>query len=239
MSGPILSAERIEHRAGSFALSVKALRIETGEYVCLTGPSGSGKTTLLETIAGIRRLHAGSIRYRGVDVTKSPPEERFIGFAYQDSLLLPFLNAEDNILFGARAGSRYVDGASRDRARALMARMGIEPLRERFPRHLSGGERQRVSLARALLRKPPLALLDEPLASLDPELRRSLRDFLKTLGKEEGIAVLHVTHDAAEAAELADRVVRMRGGRLSEDGSSEKNGGRMSAEDIFQGRYRG
>lgn len=213
---PTLELRGLEYRVGSFSLSVPRLDLYRGEYLCVVGPTGSGKTTMLELIAGIRRAKAGTVRYRGSDVTRAAPEERFMGFAYQDSLLLPFLDVEDNILFGARSGGRRLTPEVERRAGALMERMGIGELQNRRPVGLSGGERQRVSLARSLLLRPPLLLLDEPLSALDEERRRSIRALLKEYQEAEGITVVHVTHDREEVDALATAVAVMDDGRLSE-----------------------
>lgn len=214
MSRRLLCIEGLRYRVGDFSLAVDGLRLETSDYPCVSGPTGSGKTTLLELIAGIRRAASGRIFYRGEDVTRAPPENRFVGFAYQDNLLLPFLNVEANILFGATVGGRKIDAETLARAETLMEKMAIGHLRRRFPRHLSGGERQRVSLARALLLKPPLLLLDEPLSSINPAMREELRLFLKSFCRREQIAVVHVTHDTAEEEALATRSAVLKNGSV-------------------------
>jgi ABC-type sugar transport system ATPase subunit len=220
MAEQLLELRSIAWRTRSFALSDIDVRIGQSDYACLIGPTGSGKTLLLEVIAGLRAPCRGRIRYRGLDVTEAPPEARFMGFAYQDSLLYPFLSVRDNIFFGAKVQKRYKDPGVRSRYRELLDILGIGHLVDRSPLYLSGGERQRVSLARALLLSPPLLLLDEPLSALDTQRRLGLRDMLKDIHRRDGVAVLHVTHDLSEAESLATKLVVLRDGRIVQQGDT-------------------
>jgi len=201
---------------------VRALRevdldVRPGELVVLVGPSGSGKSTLLRIVAGLEPLDAGRVLIDDVDVTGTPPGDRRVALVFQDLALFPHLSVGDNIGFGARArggSAADVSEAVTDAAGVL----GIGALLDRMPGELSGGERQRVALARALLRRPRLFLLDEPLSSVDAELRVRLREEVKDLQRRTGVATVHVTHDQSEAMALADRVVVLRDGAVEQVG---------------------
>jgi molybdate transport system ATP-binding protein len=178
--------------------------LEVGrETVALVGPSGAGKTTVLRAVAGLRRPASGRIECdgavwfdasAGVDVR---PEDRSVGFVFQEYALFPHLSVERNVAFG---------GGGRARAAALLERLGIGHLARARPRELSGGERQRVALARALAREPRVLLLDEPTAALDAHTRAGVRAELEQLLRELDLPALLVTHDFEDAAALADRV---------------------------------
>lgn len=211
-----LELEQLEVRAGDFHLGPISLAVHEGEYLVVLGPTGAGKTVTLETIAGLRTADAGRILIDGRDIARAAPESRQIGFLYQDSLLFPHLSVRGNLAYGAHRLPR----AQRAAAIARLARLlQIESVIDRVPRGLSGGERQRVALARALAGKPVLLLLDEPMASLDPNSRLELRQSLLRLHRELGTTTVHVTHDFAEALALADRVAIMIEGRLLQVGA--------------------
>ena len=194
------------------------LDVRQGELVVLVGPSGSGKSTLLRAVAGLEPLDGGRVLIDGTDVTGTPPGERAVALVFQDLALFPHLSVGDNIGFGARArggSAADVSGAVSDAADLL----GIRGQLDRMPAELSGGERQRVALARALLRGPRLFLLDEPLSSIDAELRVRLREEVKDLQRRTGVAMVHVTHDQSEAMALADRVVVLQDGAVEQVGT--------------------
>ncbi len=199
------------------ALGGVDLCVDVGELVALVGPSGSGKTTLLRAVAGLEPLDAGTVTVAGRDVTADPAGERDVALVFQDLALFPHLSVADNVGFGAlaRGGARDVvrDGVARS-----AATLGIDHLLDRRPGELSGGERQRVALARALLREPSLFLLDEPLSSLDAELRVRMREEVRDLQRRTGVGMLHVTHDQTEAMAIADRIVVLRAGRVEQAG---------------------
>ncbi|MGL6290015.1 MAG: ABC transporter ATP-binding protein [Silanimonas sp.] len=184
-----------------------------GDIAALLGPSGTGKTTLLRVIAGLHTPDAGALRLRGVDASRMKPEKRGIGFVFQDLALFPHLDVARNVAFGLSTWpARERDARVRD----LLARTGLDGLVARMPHELSGGQQQRVALARSLAPKPDLLLLDEPLSSLDADLRPKLRDELRALLKAEGTAALLVTHDQDEAFAFADTVGVMLDGRLAQ-----------------------
>ncbi|MBS3958328.1 MAG: ABC transporter ATP-binding protein [Xanthomonadaceae bacterium] len=184
-----------------------------GEIAALLGPSGTGKTTLLRVVAGLHPALAGRVVLRGGDAGGLPPEKRGLGFVFQDLALFPHLDVAGNIGFGL---SRWPRAERATRVRELLARTGLDGLAGRMPHELSGGQQQRVALARSLAPKPDLLLLDEPLSSLDADLRPRLRDELRALLKAEGTAALLVTHDQDEAFAFADAVGVMLDGRLAQ-----------------------
>jgi molybdate transport system ATP-binding protein len=209
-------------RLGDLDLRAR-LAVPDGSVTAVLGPNGSGKTTLLRTLAGLLATASGHVTLDGT-VLDDPaagrfvvPEERRVGVVFQDYLLFPHLTATDNVAFGPRSR-----GASRVEARAAavtwLGRMGLADHAGARPRHLSGGQAQRVALARALATEPRLLLLDEPLAALDAGTRVEVRrDLRRHLGAFDGATVL-VTHDPLDALALADRVVVLERGRISQAG---------------------
>ena len=182
------------------------------EVLGLFGPSGSGKTTLLETIAGIRRPDEGEIRIGDRVLFSSPvrvnvpARDRRIGYVPQDALLFPNMNVTANIRYGDRDDDRQTfDG--------LVKILDLQPLLERGVRNLSGGEKQRLAIARALMTKPSILLLDEPLAGVDRERRDVILPYVLKIRKELHVPLIYVTHDAEELGAIADRVLRLSNGR--------------------------
>ena len=203
-------------RLGGFSLGVDSLELEPGEYVVVLGPNGAGKTVLLETIAGLHALESGRIEFhQGAgwsDVSSWPPEKRGVGFVYQDYLLFPHLSVAGNIGFGLRSRASAAERSARVREMAALA--GVEGLLPRRVGGLSGGEQQKVALARALIIRPRLLLLDEPLAALDRSARREMATEVRRLCRDLGVTALHVTHSLEEAVSLGDRVAVLAQGRL-------------------------
>jgi ABC-type Fe3+/spermidine/putrescine transport system ATPase subunit len=201
-------AEFVASGAVPFTVDVD-LAVPSGETMVLLGPSGSGKTLVLETVAGYHP-HEGRVRRDGADITDRPPEARGFGFVFQDYALFPHRTVRENVAFGLRY---HEDGRDPD---AVLARLGVADLADRYPETLSGGERQRVALARALAIRPAALLLDEPLSALDPPTRRSLRaDVADVLAD---VTALYVTHDRTTARVLADRVAVVADGRIVQSG---------------------
>jgi molybdate transport system ATP-binding protein len=215
------------------------LAVGTGELVVLLGPNGAGKTTLLRALAGLVALERGRVVLDGLvldDVatgTSVPTEQRPVGFVFQDYLLFPHLSALENVAFGLRA--RGVGRAeARRRAAAWLERVGLAAHAGSRPRALSGGQAQRVALARAMVGEPRLLLLDEPLAALDATTRTDLRRGLRRhLASFEGTRLL-VTHDPLEALALADRLVVLEGGRVTQTGSPAEVSGRPRSRYIAE-----
>jgi len=208
--------EGVEKRFGDVVvLSALDLEIHAGEFFTFLGPSGCGKSTLLNLIAGIETANRGSIQFDGRAVTGLAPGERDVAMVFQSYALYPHMSVYENLAFplrNRRQARTDIDAAVRETA----ARLGIESLLARKPRALSGGQRQRVALGRALVRKPRVFLLDEPLSNLDARLRLEMREELKRLHAELGITTVYVTHDQEEAMVLSDRIALVHEGRVQQ-----------------------
>ena len=196
--------------AGVFGID---LTIREGELLAVIGASGCGKSTLLKLIAGFLIPNHGAIRINGVDMATTPPRERNLGVVFQNYSLFPHMTAWMNVAYPLKV--RKMSGReSRKEAMLALQRVGLESFGERYPAELSGGQQQRVALARALAFRPCALLLDEPLSALDAALRPRMRDEIRRLQRQYGIAALHITHDQEEALSMADRVAVMENGRL-------------------------
>ncbi|GDY14525.1 ABC transporter ATP-binding protein [Planctomycetota bacterium] len=202
---------------GTVAVRGIDLRIAEGEFVVLLGPSGCGKTTTLRMVAGLELATGGTIRLDGKDVTGLPPSQRDVGFVFQFYALYPHLRVADNIAFPLVA-TGVPPRERKERVAAVAESLGITGLLDRSPRQLSGGDRQRVSLARAMVRRPRVWLMDEPLGTLDADVRDTLRDFIREQQLAHRVTTLYVTHDQEEAMALADRVVVMDAGLIQQAG---------------------
>ncbi len=216
----MIGLRRLQVEAGGFRVGPLDLEVGDGVYGVLLGPSGAGKSLVLEAAAGVWPLRAGAVLVDGEEVSARAPERRRVGLVFQDGLLFPHLSVADNIAYGLRDEPR-VGAGRRGRAAAVAAlagSVGAGHLLERRPATLSGGERQRVALARALAPRPRVLLLDEPLSAVDTEAREELQELLRSLSRERGLTVLHVTHDRAEAFALADVCAVLVGGRLRQTG---------------------
>jgi len=196
-----------------------SLKVEPGRVTCLLGPSGCGKSTTLRIISGVEHQDKGEILIDGELVSapqvNTPPENRSVGLMFQDFALFPHLSVEDNVGFGLHGTKQ----ARRARAGELLERVGLSGYASKFPDQLSGGEQQRVALARALAPRPRIMLMDEPFSGLDNRLRDGIRDETLEVLKEEGTAVLLVTHEPDEAMRMADNIALMRAGRIVQQGA--------------------
>lgn len=201
--------------AGQAALHDLSLTVDAGSLTALLGPSGSGKTTTMKLIAGLLTPDAGEIRLDGQPITRLPPERREVAMVFQNPLLFPHLTVAQNVGFGLKLrGLPAADIAAQ--VAAMLDRVRLTGLGDRRPAQLSGGQQQRAALARALILRPRLLLLDEPLSSLDPGLRDEMRSLIRDLQRETRITTLVVTHDQAEAVALADRIALIFDGRLAQ-----------------------
>jgi iron(III) transport system ATP-binding protein len=204
---------------GAAVVQDVSLTVAAGQVACLLGPSGCGKSTTLRLIAGVDRPDAGSVAIDGTPVSDAtrfvPPEARGVGLMFQDFALFPHLTVAQNVAFGLR-GDRAARAA---RVGEMLARVNLTALAAKHPHALSGGEQQRVALARALAPRPRVMLMDEPFSGLDNRLRDGIRDTTLDILKDEGAAVLLVTHEPDEALRMGDEILLMRDGRIVQRGS--------------------
>ena len=221
MSGTLLEVRGVEKRFGATqALAGVDLALGPGEIAVVLGPTGAGKTTLLRTIAGLELPESGSVHLGGVDVTHAPPSARDVALVFQNFSLYPSWSVRANLEFPLRAPGRSLAADERERrVRWAAERLRIEHLLERDSRRLSGGEMQRVAIGRAIVRRPRLFLMDEPLSNLDAKLREALRVELAALVRELGVPLVYVTHDQAEALSMADRITVLAAGRVLQCGT--------------------
>lgn len=194
------------------------LSIGQGEMVALLGPSGCGKSTSLKILAGLEQADSGEVIINGREVSDLPTRKRNLGIVFQAYSLFPHMDAVDNVAYGLKI--RGVDaGARRKRAEELIELVGLHEHAAKYPGQMSGGQQQRVALARALAVEPEVLLLDEPLSALDAKVRVQLRDEIRRIQLQEGIATLMVTHDQEEALVMADRIGVMNQGVIAQIGT--------------------
>jgi putative spermidine/putrescine transport system ATP-binding protein len=218
---PIVRLERVTKRFDEVE-AVKDLDIEIarGQFVTLLGPSGCGKSTTLRMIGGFERPSEGRILIAGEDVTLLPPNKRDVNMVFQDYALFPHMNVLDNVAYGLMV--RGMPRAERHAAaREALHLVKLEGFDTRRPAQLSGGQRQRVALARSLMTKPKVLLLDEPLGALDLKLREQMQVELKSLQRDLGITFIFVTHDQGEALSMSDRVAVFNDGTVVQVGTPE------------------
>ena len=201
------------------AVNGVSLDIESGEFLTLLGPSGSGKTTTLMMIAGFETPSAGDIAIDGTSVVAMPPHRRNIGMVFQNYALFPHMSVFDNVAFPLRMRDRLSRDGIVSRVGDTLSLVGLTGLEHRYPRQLSGGQQQRVSMARALVSRPRLLLMDEPLGALDKKLREHLQSEIKQIHQRIGSTFICVTHDQTEALTMSDLVVVMHDSRVVQVGS--------------------
>ena len=216
---PYISIENISKSyQGIPALHHVSLDIFKGEFFSLLGPSGCGKSTLLRILAGLETPDTGSILINGVDITKLPPHERPVNMMFQSYALFPHMNVQDNIAFGLKQ-EKVGKKAIKHRVKEMLSLVKLEPYALRKPHQLSGGQRQRAALARCLIKKPKLVLLDEPLAALDKKLREHTQFELVNIQEKIGVTFITVTHDQEEAMTMSTRLGIMEEGRIRQVGT--------------------
>lgn len=199
---------------GKFHLLDIGLQIGSGEYGVLMGKSGCGKTTIMEAICGLRTIKSGTIRLGERDVTRLRPGARNIGYVPQDGALFPTMTVFEQVAFALRI--RQIENSEVERRVSDMSRtLGIAHLLDRKPAGLSGGESQRVAIGRALVLRPAILCLDEPLSALDEDARSEMIDLLIKLRNESPVTTLHITHQRSDARELADKLFLLSDGKLS------------------------
>jgi len=219
MREPLVTLRAVSKQYGrAIAVNNLSLDVFEGEFVTLLGPSGSGKTTTLMLIAGFEAPTSGEIRIRGASVVRHPPEKRDIGMVFQSYALFPHMSVFGNVAYPLRT-RRLPSTEVAERVAQVLDAVRMSRFAERYPRQLSGGQQQRVAVARALVYRPSLLLMDEPLGALDKKLREEMQGELKSLQRTLGVTTLYVTHDQQEALTLSDRVAIMNAGDLVQIGS--------------------
>ena len=193
---------------------------EEGEFVTLLGPSGCGKSTLLRCIAGLTDVDSGNVLLQGQDLVPLPPQKRTIGMVFQSYALFPNMTVEKNVAFGLKM-QKLPSSDIQKRVMEVLALVELTDFARRYPHQLSGGQCQRVALARSLVTRPRLLLLDEPLSALDARIRRHLREQIRNIQRELKLTTIFVTHDQEEALTLSDRIVLMNRGKIVQNGNAE------------------
>lgn len=215
---PGLEVRHLTKRFGALtAVDDVSFSVAPGEFFSLLGPSGSGKTTILRMIGGFEVPDAGEIYLKGERITYRPPEKRDINLVFQNYALFPHLNVFENVAFGPRR-QRWPEEKIRREVGRLLEMVHLSGYEKKYPRQLSGGEKQRVALIRALITRPQVLLLDEPLGALDLKIRQQLRLELINIQDKVGITFVYVTHDQEEALAMADRIAVMNRGRILQIG---------------------
>ena len=219
MQEEILRLEAIEKNFGSLkALDGISLSVKKGEFISLLGPSGCGKTTLLRIIAGLTPQSAGTVVLDGKDITNLPPEKRNVNTIFQSYALFPHMTVEENIGYGLK-----IQGVKKSEIKEKVAQMlslvSLEGCEKKYPSQLSGGQKQRVAIARGLIKKPEILLLDEPLGALDLQLRRHLTEEIKRIHQETKTTFIYITHDRDEAMNMSDRMIIMNKGKFVHEGT--------------------
>ena len=219
MAQPKLAITGVTKRYGSFtALAPTDLEVAEREFLTLLGPSGSGKTTLLSLIAGLSVPNSGQLRINGRDATYAAPHERDIGMVFQNYALFPHMTIAENIAFPLKMRRMDAANASK-RATEALELVRLPHLASRYPRELSGGQQQRIALARCLVYKPSIVLMDEPLGALDKKLRDHMQLEIKRIHRDTGATIVYVTHDQEEAMTMSDRICLMNGGTIEQLGT--------------------
>ena len=199
-----------------------SLKVEEGSFTTLLGPSGCGKTTLLRLISGFLEAESGEVLIDGVNQKGIEVNEREVGIVFQDYALFPHLTVSQNIAYGLKIQKKLGKSEIKNKIDEIADALGIEELLLRFPNELSGGQQQRVALARSLVLKPKILLMDEPLSSLDTKLRGKVREELKEIQQKLKITTVYVTHDQEEALSLSTKIAILNEGRLLQEGSPKE-----------------
>lgn len=214
-----VEVKNLDKHFGDFhAVKDVSFGIEKGQLIGLLGPSGGGKTSILRILAGLEQPDSGEIMFHGQRVNGITPQERGIGFVFQNYALFKHMTVFDNIAFGLQV-KKVPKVKIKERVMELVELTGLKGFEQRYPHQLSGGQRQRVAFARALAPEPQLLLLDEPFAAIDAKIRQELRSWLRELIERVGITSIFVTHDQEEAIEVADEIMIINHGRLEQKGT--------------------
>ncbi|MBU0901767.1 MAG: ABC transporter ATP-binding protein [Gammaproteobacteria bacterium] len=194
--------------------------IAKGEFITLLGPSGCGKSTLLRCVAGLTGVNGGQILLDGEDLVPVAPQKRGIGMVFQSYALFPNMTVQQNVAFGLRM-QKVKGSEAEQRVKEVLELVELNDFANRYPPQLSGGQCQRVALARSLVTRPRLLLLDEPLSALDARIRKHLREQIRSIQQELGLTTLFVTHDQEEALVMSDRIFLMNAGKIVQSGDAE------------------
>ena len=194
--------------------------IAKGEFITLLGPSGCGKSTLLRCIAGLTGVNGGQILLDGEDLVPVAPQKRGIGMVFQSYALFPNMTVQQNVAFGLRM-QKVKGSEAEQRVKEVLELVELNDFAGRYPQQLSGGQCQRVALARSLVTRPRLLLLDEPLSALDARIRKHLREQIRSIQQELGLTTIFVTHDQEEALVMSDRIFLMNAGKIVQSGDAE------------------
>lgn len=211
-----LSLQSLSFKLGDFDLKDISFDVNEGEYFVILGHSGAGKTVILESIAGLHNVQ-GEVHFNGENITQFVPENREIGFVYQDFALFPNMNVRENITFSAKY--KKIDNQN-EMLQDLVDFLGLHKILDRRIDNLSGGEKQRVAIARAIFARPKILLLDEPLSAIDPTFRNQIMKFLKDIHRKYRLTTLHVTHNFREASYLADKIAIVIDGKVVQVGDA-------------------
>ena len=218
----ILRLEGITKTYGSLvALDNISLSIKEGEFVSLLGPSGCGKTTMLRIIAGLTEADSGKVLLKGEDITGLSPDKRAVNTVFQSYALFPHMTVEKNIGYGLKIKGES-KSSIKEKTQEMISLVRLEGEEKKYPHQLSGGQKQRVAIARGIINKPSVLLLDEPLGALDLQLRRYLGDEIRAIQQKTGIAFVYITHDRDEAMNMSDRMVVMNKGAFVCQGTPEE-----------------
>ncbi len=204
---------------GTSILNDISLDVLDGEIISILGPSGSGKTTLLNLILGITDIDSGTLLYNGQDYTRVPMEKRGFNIVFQDYALFPNLNAYENITYGLKNKPNI---STKEEVDELIEILGLKDHLQKRVEQLSGGQKQRVALARTMVMKPKILLLDEPLSALDGVIKESIKERIRLIAREYHLTTIIVTHDPEEALTLSDRVLIINEGKISQYGKPEE-----------------
>lgn len=243
----VLKEIKAKYENSHFSLNIPHLSVKQGEFLGLLGPSGCGKSTLLSVIGGLHGHHEGQIFLKEKDITGLPAEKRNFSMVFQQPLLFPHMSAVDNVAFPLKI--RGVSKKERHkRASQILEKVGLNHMDKRFPHELSGGQQQRVALSRAIVHNPELILMDEPFSALDPQLRHSMRQLVKSLHKELETTIVFVTHHLDEASVLFEEVALLSDGQILQKDtpqnlfSKPKNGKAarfLGFENVYKGSFKG
>ncbi|MBU8880329.1 ABC transporter ATP-binding protein [Bacillus sp. FJAT-29790] len=214
------------------------MKIEDGEFVTLLGPSGCGKSTILRILSGLTDATGGTVMIDGKDMKKIPPKKRQVGMVFQSYALFPNMNVYENIAFGLKMNKKPANEVA-ERVERMLDLVGLKEKKEAYPHELSGGQQQRVALARSLVVRPKVLLLDEPLSALDAQIRKHLQVELRTIQRELNMTMILVTHDQEEAMSVSDRIFVMNKGKIAQEGTPSEIYTKPKTEFVanFIGRY--